>query len=141
MVAIVSATSRPAFFQPALSGATAGHPSGLASDRLGEVVTGVADINQCIYIILTTPKGSDPHRPTFGSELHLYLDYPIDSARPHFVREVVDALAIWEPRIKVMRVPVTKEGDAGLLVGVEWVFADSVEAEMFSTRVPMRKVL
>lgn len=141
MVANVPATSRPAFFQPALSGEVAGHPSGLASDRLGEIVTGVADINQCIYIILTTPKGSDPHRPTFGSELHLYLDYPIDSARPHLVREAVDALSLWEPRIQVMRVPVTRESESGLLVSIEWVFADSVEAEMFSTRVPMRKVL
>ena len=86
-------------------------------------------------------EGSDPHRPTFGSELHLYLDYPIDSARPHLVREAVDALALWEPRIQVMRVPVTRESESGLLVSIEWVFADSVEAEMFSTRVPMRKVL
>ena len=57
------------------------------------------------------------------------------------LHEAVDALALWEPRIQVMRVPVTRESESGLLVSIEWVFADSVEAEMFSTRVPMRKVL
>ena len=86
MVATVPENSRPTFYQPALSGQVAGHPSGLASDRYGEIVTGVADIGQCIYIILATPKGSDPHRPTFGSEINLYIDYPIDAARPHSVR-------------------------------------------------------
>ena len=41
----------------------------------------------------------------------------------------------------VIGCPVVNLLAVGLLVGVEWVFADSVEAEMFSTRVPMRKVL
>lgn len=141
MVATVPENSRPAFYQPALSGQVNGHPSGLANDRYGEIVTGVADIGQCIYIILATPKGSDPHRPTFGSELHLYIDYPIAAARPHIVREVVDALRQWEPRIKVMRVMVAPSDVAALTVDVEWVFADGVGAEIFKTPVPLRKLL
>jgi len=140
MVAI-PANSRPAFYQPALSGQVVGHPSGLASDRMGEIVTGADDVSQCIYIILESPKGSDPHRPTFGSNLHLYVDYPIDAARPHIVREVVDALRQWEPRIKVMRVFVSLGDVAGLLVEVEGVFADGVGSEIFKTPVPLRKQL
>lgn len=141
MVATVPQNARPAFYQPALSRHAAGHPSGLASDRFGEIVTGVADIDQCIYIILGTPKGSDPHRPTFGCDLHLYIDYPIDVARPHIVREVVAALRQWEQRIKVMRVMVTPSAVAALTVEVEWVFADGVGAEIFKTPVPLRKLL
>lgn len=141
MVATVPINSRPAFYQPALSGQVVGHPSGLASDRLGEIVTGVDDVSQCIYIILASAKGSDPHRPTFGSNLHLYIDYPIDAARPHIVREVVDALLQWEPRIKVMRVMVSPSDVASLQVDVEWVFADGVGAEIFKTPVPLRKQL
>jgi phage baseplate assembly protein W len=125
-------------YQPALSKRTVGHPSGLASDRLGEVVSGVADIDQCITIIFTTPKGSDPHRPTFGSDLYQYIDYPIDAARPHFVREVVDALRLWEPRISVLRVRITPSEIAELEVLVEWVFADGVGTEIFTTPVPIR---
>lgn len=131
-MAIVPASSRPAFFQPALSSVALG-ASGLNSDRLGEIVTGVADINQCIYVIVTTPQGSDPHRPLFGSKLYLYIDYPIDSARPHIVREVVDALTRWEPRIRVLRVTVTPSDVAALDCEIEWVFADGVDAQVFST--------
>ncbi|MCC7753101.1 baseplate protein, partial [Escherichia coli] len=37
----------------------------------GEIVRGLDDIRQAIQIILRTPRGSDPHRPEFGSNLHL----------------------------------------------------------------------
>ncbi|HAH9251979.1 TPA: baseplate protein, partial [Escherichia coli] len=41
----------------------------------GEIVRGLDDIRQSIQIILRTPRGSDPHRPEFGSNLHLYIDW------------------------------------------------------------------
>lgn len=70
----------------------------------GEIVEGLDDIRQCIRIILGTPKGSDPHRPTFGSDLWRYIDFPIDDAIPNVIRESVDAIRIWETRIDVVRV-------------------------------------
>ena len=57
----------------------------------GEIVRGLDDIRQAIQIILRTPRGSDPHRPEFGSNLHLYIDWPVDRAIPHVVRESVEA--------------------------------------------------
>ena len=36
-----------------------------------DVVEAEADIDQAIRVILGTPKGSDPHRPDFGSNIHL----------------------------------------------------------------------
>ena len=71
------------------------------------VVENVDDIHQAIRVILRTPKGADPLRPQFGSKLHQYLDYPVDRARPHVVREVVEAISdplYGEPRVTVQRV-------------------------------------
>ncbi len=93
---------------------------------LGEVVEGVADVDQCIAIILTTPKGSDPLRPTFGADIWRYIDVPIDIARPAVVRELVDALTLWEPRITMVDVEVapaldgTSQSGAHLEVTVTW---------------------
>ena len=50
-------------------------------NKIGSVAEGVEDINQCIAIILLTQKGSDPLRPTFGSDIYKYIDYPINSAK------------------------------------------------------------
>ncbi len=69
---------------------------------IGNVVQGIADVNQCIRIILTTPKGSDPLRPTFGADLWRYLDAPMNSVIPAIVTEVASAITLWEPRVKVI---------------------------------------
>lgn len=86
------------------------------------VVQQMADVRQCIRIILTTPKGSDPLRPEFGCGAGNYLDLPLDAARPHIVREVREALA-WEPRVTVSGVTVSqgKEQSGGhAVVRVAW---------------------
>src|SRR6266851_3928348 len=69
-----------------------------AAAGLGSVVQGVADVNQCIAIILGTPKGADPLRPTFGADIWQYIDYPIQAAIPAIAREITEAITLWEPR-------------------------------------------
>lgn len=91
----------------------------------GEVVEGLRDIDQSIRIILTTPKGADAHRPDFGSDLYLYIDWPVNRVTPHLVRETVDALRRWETRISVVQVKVQIEG-AQIRVRVQWRVADGV---------------
>lgn len=91
----------------------------------GEVVEGLRDIDQSIRIILSTPKGSDPHRPEFGSDLHLYLDWPTNRATPHLVREAVDATRHWEPRASVVQVKVQINA-AQIIVQVHWRVAGEV---------------
>lgn len=93
-------------------------------------VEGLQDIQQCISNILTTPVGSQPLRPDFGSNLHLYIDWPINRARPHIVRETVDALRKWEKRITVTRVNVEQAGDARLVLTVFFKLADGVERSL-----------
>jgi phage baseplate assembly protein W len=94
---------------------------------IGAVVEGFQDVSQCIAIILTTPKGADPLRPTFGCDLWQFIDTPITIATPHIVREVTESLGIWEPRIKVISVTArlaplgsNNQYGANLLVGVTW---------------------
>src|SRR5712692_2503399 len=71
-----------------------------AAAGLGSVVQGVADVNQCIAIILGTPKGADPLRPTFGADIWQYIDYAI----PAIAREITEATTLWEPRIRLLSV-------------------------------------
>jgi len=91
----------------------------------GEVVEGLRDIDQAIRIILTTPKGSDAHRPEFGSDIHLYIDWPVNRVTPHLVREAVDAIRRWETRVSVVQVLVLVE-DSRIVVRVQWRVADGV---------------
>ena len=74
---------------------------------IGKVVKGVDDVDQCIAIILTTPKGTDVLRPTFGTDLWKYIDAPISQAGPAVVREVTQSITQWEPRVKVLSVTTT----------------------------------
>ncbi|APC18537.1 baseplate protein [Pseudomonas frederiksbergensis] len=91
----------------------------------GEVVEGLRDIDQSIRIIMTTPKGSDPHRPEFGSDLHLYLDWPTNRVTPHLVRETVDAIRIWETRVTVVQVQVLID-EVQITVRVLWRVANGI---------------
>jgi phage baseplate assembly protein W len=92
------------------------------------IVEGLDDIDQCIRLILCTPKGSDPHRPDFGSNLHRYIDMPIDRATPYVVREAVDAIARWEPRCELIKVIPSING-AHQTLRVQWRVADGVIRE------------
>ncbi|MBO6180613.1 GPW/gp25 family protein [bacterium] len=86
---------------------------------IGEAAEGVEDINQCIAIILNTPKGSDPHRPTFGSDILKYMDYPVNIAKPNIIRETIDAITLWEKRITVNSVLVDIQNEH-LKIKVQW---------------------
>lgn len=93
---------------------------------IGRVVQGAADVNQCIQIILSTPKGSDPLRPTFGADIWRYIDYPINAATAAIVREVTFAITLWEPRVVLVKVAATPISDgsnqsgARMTVDITW---------------------
>lgn len=123
------------FFQPALSSAVNGSPSGYFSDALGMVMTDVEDIEQCITIILHTPLGSDPHRPTFGADLDRYVDYPLDSARPFVAREIRRALGLWEPRLDLVQVLAQASDIAQLGVAIYWQISADYSNQIFVTNL------
>jgi uncharacterized protein len=69
------------------------------------LVSGNDDIEQAIWIILSTPIGQRVMRPTFGSQLHKLV---FSSANPDTFGlaelYVTEALGFWEPRIEVLDV-------------------------------------
>lgn len=91
----------------------------LKINEIGSVSEGIEDINQCIAIILSTQKGSVPHRPTFGSDILKYVDYPINSAKANIIRETVDAITLWEIRVNVDSVSVEID-ETQLKIKVQW---------------------
>lgn len=85
------------------------------SPKLGEfngVAENIADIEQCIRIILNTPKGSDPHRPTFASNTHSFIDRPLNLVRGRLIREITKAIETWEPRLILRKVDLEYDKDS-----------------------------
>lgn len=76
----------------------------LKLNETGSVVEGIDDIDQCIQIILSTKKGSIPHRPEFGSDIWQYIDSPVNEAVPNIIRETIDSISLWEPRVEITSV-------------------------------------
>lgn len=96
-------------------------------------VSGIDDISQSILIILGTPKGSDPLRPEFGSDLNRYIDWPVDRALPRVIRESVEAIRRWEPRCQLERIDPLTEGEH-LTLRVRW----SVSGTAYTTEAVWR---
>ena len=89
----------------------------LELDTIGGVVQGIADVEQCLGIIVTTPRGSDPLRPTFGADIWRYIDFPIDLALPAIVRELTSAITAWEPRVNLISVTAQPVNDGSTQSG------------------------
>ena len=85
----------------------------------GAVVTNLDDIDQAMRIILGTPKGAVPHRPTFGCDAWRYLDYPVSESLAHIVREATDALRTWEPRAEVTAIT-TSVASSTVTLAIAW---------------------
>lgn len=101
-------------------------PGGLPGAGLGEVVEQLEDIAQCIAIIVTTPKGTDPLRPDFAIDLFAFIDRPMTLLVPHLVREVYAAISTYEPRIRLLSVtvqPLLDQGGAHVAVSITWQLA------------------
>jgi phage baseplate assembly protein W len=75
-----------------------------ARGRIG-VARQEQDIEQAIRMIVLTPKGQRLMRPDFGCHIHELIFAPNSAATAgqaaHYVE---DALAMWEPRIRVLEV-------------------------------------
>lgn len=99
----------------------------LSIDNAGEVVQGSADIAQCILIILTTVKGSDPLRPNFGCGLYERLDQPINVAGPGMVLDIVEAIRLYEPRATIQKVRWQPVDGSGIKFSVQWTDAYSTD--------------
>lgn len=95
-------------------------------NQIGEAAEGIDDINQCIANIIKTRKGSVPHRPTFGSNVFQYVDYPISEAIPNIIREATDAITEWESRIEIQQITASSENEK-ITLNIEWTLVDADE--------------
>jgi uncharacterized protein len=86
---------------------------------LGAVVVDTADLGQAIGIILTTPRGADPHRPTFGADVLAYLDQPEVTATPGLIAAAAEAILTWEPRVALVSITPTW-GLGQVTLAVRW---------------------
>jgi uncharacterized protein len=81
------------------------------------------DIEEAILMILLTPVGQRVMRPEFGCEIHDLVFAPnnatIAGLATHYVEE---ALAMWEPRIRVLNVRAAPDPDhpERLLVHIDY---------------------
>jgi phage baseplate assembly protein W len=81
------------------------------------------DIRQAILMILLTPKGQRVMRPEFGCQIHDLLFAPNDATTAGLAAYYVqDALAMWEPRIRVLDVDARPDADdpARLLIHIRY---------------------
>lgn len=99
-----------------------------------EIVQGFADIQQCIYIILVTKKGTDPTRPDFGCGVYDYIDRPVNVAVPNMKKEIAVAIATYEPRVKIIRI-LHRVEVSHLTFSIEWTLAGSTQEETQTTFV------
>jgi phage baseplate assembly protein W len=108
----------------------------LAPDSTG-IIQDAADIEQCIFNILGTRKGTDVCRPAFGSNHFDYIDTPEDVFVPNCVREVILAIKTWEPRAEVTQV--TFAGNAPhIMLTVHWRVAAAVAGEIYRSDILLK---
>jgi phage baseplate assembly protein W len=103
-------------------GAGLGQP--LAPDASGALprASGPEKVRQSILTILDTDPGERVMRPDFGCGLRRYLMAPNNPAtRAGIEREIGNALALWEPRIKLIGVAVNPTADRSqVLIGIQY---------------------
>lgn len=94
------------------------------------IVTGFADVEQAIYIILSTPKGSVPHRPEFGCDVLGLIDGNFATVAPLFIAKATDAILANEPRVQSVKIT-AKQFDqtksfAGAVFNISWTPINSL---------------
>ena len=72
------------------------------------------DVEEAIMMILLTPKGQRVMRPEFGCQIHDLVFAPNDATTTGLaVYYVEEALAMWEPRIRVLDVHAAPDAGGG----------------------------
>jgi phage baseplate assembly protein W len=105
-------------------------------DRRGAValVSGEAELEQAIRLILGTAPGERPMRPEFGCGVHDFVFESIDASMLGQMEQAVRiALDRWEPRIRVQRIDFelgeAAEGRLGIVI-TYLVRATSIERNL-----------
>jgi phage baseplate assembly protein W len=98
---------------------------GMSLTADGEVLTDIDDISQCIQIILNTRRGSSPIRPEFGTEIWKWIDKPTNVAIPNIKREILENVALWEPRATITSITHQLTDIQHITFTINFVFAST----------------
>ena len=88
---------------------------------------GIEHLKQSIFLILATKKGERVMRPWFGSNLHDYVDAPINKKTLAQIRYAVWEALREEPRVKLRRVKIDSPQPHILLITVLFEIHKGVE--------------
>ena len=89
----------------------------------GRSISGDEHLRQSIADILSTRKGTRLMRPEYGSRIPGYVDQPLSrSTIVDIVAETAQALALWEPRIRVNKVTPSQGEPGGLILDIKGVY-------------------
>jgi uncharacterized protein len=102
-------------------------------DALGAILTDLDDVEQSIGTIILTEKGTVPGQPEKCTRLMPYIDRRPDYAIPNITREIFDAIGLWEPRVIVEQVKITREDFDHWRFPVFWRLTDDVTREVRQT--------
>lgn len=75
---------------------------GLSLEGFGRINVGVDAIKQRIIIAVLTEMGSDPFRPTFGTNIYQMLDMPVNIALPVLRLEILRSVTRWVPEVEII---------------------------------------
>jgi len=92
------------------------------------LASGERDIEQAIYIVLSTVPGERVMRPEFGCRVHELVFAPHNAATEGLAALYVkEALDRWEPRVDVMAVEIETDPlhDGALLINVKYRVRDT----------------
>jgi phage baseplate assembly protein W len=83
----------------------------------GRFLFGLAHVRQSIVDILTTPIGTRIERRRYGSEVPELIDQPLNGVtRLRIYAATAFALAMWEPRLSLSSVHLTRDTDGAVSV-------------------------
>lgn len=104
----------------------------------GEAVEGVDEIAQALRILLHTPPGSVPFDPEFGCDVLAWVDrLDAPGALPGIVRAISQAVARWEPRIKLRGVSLRRPSPGQAVATLTWVPASASDPSAQTTDVSL----
>lgn len=89
----------------------------------GKPLSGVEHLRQSIRDILTTPIGSRVMRREYGSQLFELVDAPLNRSTVMDLRAATaDAIARWEPRIRLTKVGVSSDVAGKVSISLEGIY-------------------
>ncbi len=98
------------------------------SRETGKHIDDREHLRQSIVDILTTPIGSRVMQPAYGSRLFELLDAPLnDFTQSDFIQATIEALATWEPRLKINSVGIKYNAQGEVNINLSAIYTPTGE--------------